>query len=185
MAAKLKGDQDTLEKYQEYLSKARIFNAPNGKSVSSQPKYAKVLQLNGHPWADSIHLESEIPGFYTRYLATVKQDIGVLVTYSINKAKYQEYLGQFEDMVKSLKVFRKQGGVNTNTGGSIFNQAQLPGAFTEQQVFPEGQGQQQAAGGGAAKGKQKQEGGALMLILLAAAGGVGFIIYKKKQAGGG
>ena len=182
LAAKLKGDQDSLDKYQEYLAKPRAFNAPNGKSITSQSKYAKVMQVNGHPWVDSIHMESEIPGFYTRYLATVKQDIGVLVTYSINKNKYQEYLTQFEDMVKSLKVFRKAGGVNTNTAGSIFNQASLPGAFTQQQVFPDGQ-PTAAADAGANKPKPKQDNSSMMLLLLVGAAVVGFIIYKKKQQG--
>lgn len=179
LAAKLKGDADSLEKYQEYLTKPRNFSAPNGKPVTSQPKYAKGMQINGHPWIDSIHLESEIPGFYTRYLATVKQDIGVLVTYSINKAKYQEYLSQFDDMVKSLKVFRKQGGVNSNINGpSLFSQAQAPGAFT-QSVFPD-QTPQPVAQAPQTKPK-KQQDDLTFYIIIGAIAVVGFIIIKKRR----
>ncbi|MEW6056860.1 MAG: hypothetical protein AB1540_09615 [Bdellovibrionota bacterium] len=183
LAAKLKGDQDTLDKYQEYLMKPRAFAAPNGKSVTSQPKYTEVKQLNQHPWVVSLHLESEIPGFYTRYLATVKQDIGVLVTYSINKNKYQEYSTQFEDMVKSLKVFRKPGsGINTNVGQSIFAQAQMPGSFTQQSVFGEASPSPASTAAGT---KPKNDGGDDNLGMLALLGAVvvAFIIIKKRRRG--
>lgn len=177
LAAKLKGDQDSLEKYQEYLAKPRLFTTPNGKSVSSEPKYAKVAPINSQDWVDSIHLQSEIPDFYTRYLATVKQDIAVLVTYSINKAKYQEYLTQFEEMVKSLKVFRKTGGINTNVNANLFNQAQLPGSFTAGQVFPDN-----LTADGKKKAKKKSEDGDSSLLLIVLLIGVGgFILYKRKK----
>ncbi len=137
LAAKLKGEQDSLDKYQEYLTKPRSFAAPNGKNVTSQPRSTRVRELNAHPWVDSLHLDSEIPGFYTRYLATIKQDIGVLVTYSVNQNKYKEYTAEFEALVSSLKVFRKAGGFNTNTAQNIFNQAAPPGSFTAQNIFPD------------------------------------------------
>lgn len=174
-AAKLKGDQDSLDKYQEYLNKPRAFTAPGNKPLTSQPKYTKVSEINSQPWVDSLHLESEISGFYTRYLATVKQDIGVLVTYSINKNKYQDYLNDFETMVKSLKVFRKAGGVNTDTSKSIFNQAQLPGSFTAQNVFPD------QAAPAEAKKEKKKESDDTMLYLIIGAAAVGFFIWKKKK----
>src|SRR5262249_35545761 len=97
LAAKLKGDQDSMEKYTAYLKNARSFKSPTGKDIASQPKYTANKQLNGQVWVDSLHLESEIPGFFTRYLATVYQDIGVLVTYSVNKTKFQDYQKQFEE----------------------------------------------------------------------------------------
>ncbi len=177
LAAKLKGEQDTLDQYQEFLSKARNFTAPNNKPVSSKPKYAKVVQLNNHPWVDSIHLESELPGFYTRYIATIKQDIAVLVTYSIYQTKYQEYLPEFETMVKSMKVFRKAGGVNTNLAQSIFNQAQLPSGFTQKNVFPD------QAPDTADKPKTAQKSDdTLLWVLIGGAAIVGFIIYKRKRS---
>ncbi|MBI3544330.1 MAG: hypothetical protein HY075_13750 [Deltaproteobacteria bacterium] len=107
LAAKLKGDKDTLDEYQKYLEKPRAFTGVNGKALTSLPKYARTKAVNGQLWVDSLHLESEIPNYYTRYLATAKNDIGVLVTYSVFKEKYAAYDGQFEDMIASLKVFRK------------------------------------------------------------------------------
>lgn len=185
LAAKLKGDMDTLEQYQEYLKKERDFAAPNGAKVKSNPKYVRVSQLNQQPWVDSLHLESEVPGFYTRYLATVKQDIAVLVTYSINKAKYQDYLPQFEEMVKSLKVFRKAGtGINQLAQGSLFNSnsaaiggsALFSAAGGDAAASPAAEQKKPAQGGG---------GGDMIVLLIAAAAVGGFIIWKKKQQSGG
>lgn len=124
-AAKLKGEQDSLDAYSAYLKKPKSFTSTAGKPVTSEQKYTRITDLAGQAWVDSLHLDSEIPGYYTRYLATVHQDIGVLVTYSIHKAKYQDYSKDFEAMVKTLKVFRKTGGINTSAG-SLFNTVQIP-----------------------------------------------------------
>ena len=181
LAAKLKGDQDTLDKYQDYLSKARVFSAPNGKGISSQPKYAKMTELNAQPWVDALHLESEIPGFFTRYLATIKSDIGVLVTYSIDRNKYLEYQPQFEEMVKSMKVFRKAGaGINSNPNASLFNTAQLPGSFTRDGVFSNAG----ASPDPKAKKPTTEEDNPMLLIGVVGAILVAFVIYKKKKSGG-
>ena len=184
LAAKLKGDQDSLEQYQTYLSKARNFTAPNTKATLSKPKYSKLIEINGQPWVDSLHLESELPNFYTRYLATVKQDIGVLVTYSIYHTKYQEYLGQFDSMVKSLKVFRKSGGVNTNVAQNLFNQAPVPSTFTGQNTFPDQPAQTTETA--AAPPAATSDGGMdpMLLLIIGGVAVVGFIIYKKKKSAG-
>jgi hypothetical protein len=183
LAAKLKGDQDDLLKYQDHLTKPRTFSAPNGKLITSQPKYARQIQLNGQPWVDSLHTESEIPGFYTRYLATVKEDIGILVTYSVNKAKFTDYQPQFEDMVKSLKAFRKRGApIAANPADqSIFNAANSAiSNITGAQVFPNTQG-----GGAAKQPKPKKEEDNTTLYLVLGGAVVAFILYKRRKQGGG
>lgn len=136
LAAKLKGDQDSLDQYLSYLKATKTYTSISGKPMKSEPKYAKTVNLNGQPWVDALHMESEIPGFYTRYLATVKDDIGVLITYSIAKAKYQEYLPDFENMVRTLKVFRKQGGINTAPAGTNLMNPQIPQHVSDGTIFP-------------------------------------------------
>jgi hypothetical protein len=177
LAAKLKGDQDSLDQYLAYLKAAKTYTNIQGKPVKSEPKYAKTSNLNGQPWVDALHMESELPGFYTRYLATVKQDIGVLVTYSINKNKYQQYLNDFDNMVKTLKVFRKAGGINVAPqGGNLFQNAQIPANVGSETVFPGAQFQ----GGSDAKPASPQQKLPIPLILIAV-GVVGFIIWKRRQ----
>jgi hypothetical protein len=180
LAAKLKGDQDSLDQYQTYLSAAKTYTSVTGKPVKSEVKYpAKTVNLNGQAWVDSLHLESEIPGFYTRYLATVKQDIGVLVTYSVAKAKYANYTEAFENMIKTLKVFRKPGAINTggNSNGTIFSNTTIPaGAVSDSTVF----------GGApvpteAPKPKKPKSDNSMLLLLAVGVVVVIFVIRRKKQ----
>jgi hypothetical protein len=136
LAAKLQGAQDTLDQYLDYLKKAKRFTTPSGKAVSSQVRYARNKTIQDHTWVDSLQLESEVPGFYTRYLATVKEGIGILVTYSVNKAKYSEYQDEFESMVSSLKAFRKEGGLNAAPATSdLFAQGGMPARISAESVF--------------------------------------------------
>ena len=141
LAAKIQGDQDTLDQYLTYLKAPKTFTNTQGKSMTSTVSYAQSKSINERMWVDSLHMESEVPGFYTRYLATVTDGIGILVTYSVNKGKYQEYNPMFEDMVKSLKAFRKDGGLNAAPANSdLFKQAKIPAGVTGDTVFGSVQG---------------------------------------------
>lgn len=178
LAAKLKGEQDSLDQYRAYLKQPKAYTSVGGKSVRSEPKYANDIQINAHPWIDSLHMESEIPGFYTRYLATVKEDIGVLVTYSINRAKYQQYLDDFENLVKTLRVFRKPGGINSlgDASKNLFNTT-IPKSLSQETVFPSGNVQ-----GGADTPKPKpQEDDSMLYILGIAGAALAFIIWRKRR----
>ena len=107
LAAKIRGSQDSLDQYQNYLKSAKNFTLPGGKTQVSEAKYAKVSRINDHQWIDALHLASEVPGFYTRYLATVKADLGVAVTFSVGKDHYAAYQSIFDNIVASLRVFRQ------------------------------------------------------------------------------
>jgi hypothetical protein len=179
LAAKLKGDQDSLDQYLQYLKAAKSYTSVQGKPIRSEPRYAKTVNINGQVWVDSLHLESEIPSFYTRYLATVKQDIGVLVTYSINKDKYKQYLQDFEAMVQTLKVFRKAGGINAAPANTdLFKNTQIPAHISENTVYPD----VNPAGGGEGGAPKPRDGGDLpMLPLLAGGAVVLYILWRRRQ----
>ena len=107
LAAKVRGSQDSLDQYEDYLNNQKTFTLPGGKNQVSEPKYTKVSSINNHRWVDALHLASEVPGFYTRYLATVKADLGVAVTFSVGKDYYSAYQSIFDNIVSSLRVFRQ------------------------------------------------------------------------------
>jgi hypothetical protein len=105
LAAKYRGEQDSLDAYQAYLKQAKSFNLPGGKTQISEAKSVAIKTINGQRWVDALHLASEVPGFYTRYLATVKDNLGVAVTFSVSKDHYDAYQDIFEKVVATLKVF--------------------------------------------------------------------------------
>ncbi len=176
LAAKVRGPQDSLDQYLEYLKSPKTYNTPQNRPVTSEAKYAKTISINGQAWVDSLHLASEIPGFYTRYLATIKSDIGVLVTYSINKDKYQQYLNDFEGMVKTLKVFRKAGGINAAPANANLFNIQAPSHVSPDSVF--------APQGGSDRPLKKEPNDTMFWLLLGGAA-VAFIIWRKRRSGGG
>ena len=152
LAAKIQGDQDTLDQYQAYLKNPKVYSTAQGKQVTSDVRYSNTKSIGEKAWVDALHLESEIPGFYTRYLATVTDGIGVLVTYSVNKNKYQEYAPIFESMVNSLKAFRHEGGLNAAPASSdLFKNTKVPAGVSGDTVFGNIQGadeeKKKAAGG--------------------------------------
>jgi hypothetical protein len=183
-AAKLKGDQDNLKQYLDYLNAPKSYQSVTGKAVVSEKKIAKNTNIKEHPWVDALHLESEIPGYYTRYFATVYEDIGVLVTYSVAKNQYQDYTKLFEPMVNTLRVFRKKGPINVvggpTNGLPQVNVGQHMGGdplFPDQPAAP-------AEKVGSTKGTGEDDGGMLPLLLLVVVGAGAFIYIRKKRQGG-
>lgn len=173
LAAKIKkAGMDELPEYKKHLEKPAQYTSLSGETVTSEPRYVKELEISGKTWIDSLHLQSEIPDFYTRYLATVESDLGILVTFSVRKDKYDEYAPDIEAMVKSMRAFRKPGSINDGSG---------PGDIKSPDDILFGKG-----GGGEGKMGKKASGGgeeaaSLLLLLVLAGAGVGFVIWKKKQ----
>lgn len=112
LAAKIRGEQDSLDEYMAYLKKTKEYNLPGGKKQISEPKNTKMSTINDQRWVDALHLASEVPGFYTRYLATVKEDLGVAVTFSVTKDLYSQYQPIIDKLVSTLRVFRQKKDSN-------------------------------------------------------------------------
>ncbi|MCC7406311.1 MAG: hypothetical protein IT288_18095 [Bdellovibrionales bacterium] len=104
LTAKEAGPSDTLQAYVAHLKTSRTIMDPMGKPFQSQVVGAKTWTINNHMWVDSIHMGSEVTSYYTRYLATVKESIAILVTFSAHKAHYTKYSGDFMKAIQSLSV---------------------------------------------------------------------------------
>ena len=188
LAAKIrKPGMDELDVYRKHLENKQQYQAPNGQKVISEPRYVKDIQVNGKTWIDSLHLQSEIPDFFTRYLATVEADLGVLITFSVRKDKYTEYAPDIDAMVKSLRVFRKPGAINS-AGGDL--DVELEEELGDINPFPDEQpcpkGQKRSRKTLKCVTPKKKSGGdddIFFLIAVIAALGVGFIVWKKKRQG--
>ena len=112
LAAKYRGDQDSLDQYQAYLKAPKTFTLPGGKTQISEAKSVSARDINGQKWVDALHLASEVPGFYTRYLATVKDSLGIAVTFSVAKDHYESYQELFDKIIATLKVFDQKTANN-------------------------------------------------------------------------
>ncbi len=117
---------DSLDSYEKFLKTPKTITEEDGKTpITSKVIYARKRNINGTVWLDSLHFQSELPGFWARYLATVNSPVAILVTYIVSDEYYNQISPQFERMVTSLKV---------NTGFNAMNVPptkqgeQIPGA---------------------------------------------------------
>lgn len=182
LAAKIRGPSDSLSLYQAHLKAAKTFTLPGGQTQVSEPKYTKLNTINDHSWVDSLHMASEIPGFYTRYMATTKEDLGIAVTFSVAKDHYEAYQDLFERIIQTIRVFRQK---NVKTGNFVPVREGNDGDLLDGPIIPTTDGvadlgRQRKRRGGSGGG-----GAADYLIYLAIAGAAGFALVKlrKKKPG--
>jgi hypothetical protein len=105
LTAKEVGPTDSLNLYTSHLSTSQpTAYRVKQESMSKVVYPAKQILVNDHHWIDGLHLASEIPHYYTRYLATIKDKIAVLVTLSAHSEHYTRYSKDFFKTVQSLRV---------------------------------------------------------------------------------
>jgi len=96
---------DNFAKYQEELRKPRDMRDLLGNAFKSDVKYVRERQILNHPWIDSLHLSSEIPGFYTRYVASIREKVAGLITYSVAESVFPKYAQVMDQMIDSAEIF--------------------------------------------------------------------------------
>lgn len=111
-------DWDSIDNYEKYLKKTRTIEEEDGTKLKSEVRYTRRRNINGFVWIDSLQKNSEVPGFWTRYLATIqklgKHKLAILVTYIVSNENYKKMAPQFERMVASL---RPKDQLSLNTPG--------------------------------------------------------------------
>lgn len=108
LAAKVAGPEDNLTTFQNYLSKPKKIATKVGTPMPSQVMYSRPRQLANHDWVQAQHLGSEIQDYYTLYLATVKDQLAILASFSTEKNRYQTYNPIFDKAIKTLKITASQ-----------------------------------------------------------------------------
>lgn len=99
------GSQDSLKVYYDYLNASLTMTDPStGKKGKSVPKTIQYKDISGQTWVDSQHLSYAVPNYYTRFLATAKDGRSVLISLTVDKAKYAMYMSKLYKMVESIKL---------------------------------------------------------------------------------
>lgn len=109
---------DTFQKYEEHLSKPiTVPLRSGGTELSKVYKKPEYIQIQSQRWIDGFHLGSEVPNYFTRYLATIKESIAVLVTFSAHKDEYAKYSSDFTKAIQSLRVIASKS-LSASGGGN-------------------------------------------------------------------
>lgn len=141
LTAKEVGASDGLSQYETYLKQPKTIPDSSGRPFTSEVKGVKVRKINDHDWMDGLHMGSEIPTFYTRYLATTKQSIAVLVTFSAHKRFYTKFSNDFFKAILSLRVTAPQkigAGSNSVRGAGESLGAPLGTSFPSDMIVDDG-----------------------------------------------
>ena len=102
--AKETGPSDSMSKYEEHLKQSRLLPNRNGEPTQSKIIHIKRRFIFEQEWVDGMHLGSEVANYYTRYLAGIKENVAVLVTFSAHLQHYTKYSSDFFRAVQSLRV---------------------------------------------------------------------------------
>lgn len=100
LAQKLRGAQDTLEKYEAHLRQPR-----SSEHGTSEVQHVRRTHVRGQEWVDALHLGSELRDYLTRYLATTTSGRGILITFSAAADRYADYEPDVDVLMESLVVY--------------------------------------------------------------------------------
>ncbi len=104
LAAKVAGPEDNITNFKNYLGQPKKITTKVGTPMPSQVVYSRERVLANTQWVQAQHLGSEIQDYYTLYLATIKDQLAILISFSSEKNRYQIYNPIFDKAIKSLKV---------------------------------------------------------------------------------
>ena len=104
VSAKEAGPEDNFTSFEKYLKVPRTIRVTGTTPKISKVQYVRTIKIHNQPWADGAHLNSEIDGYFTRYLATVKERLSILVTLSAAQSRWKGFQKDFATIVNSLKV---------------------------------------------------------------------------------
>ena len=129
LTAKEVGPTDSLSAYRAHLQTPRSIPAKTGAPQMSKVIHVKDRTIGNHPWIDGMHLGSEVGPYYTRYLATIKDKVAVLVTFSAHKEHFTKYSGDFLAAIESLRAVAEKdmsvAGGGTGSAGAMQGQESI------------------------------------------------------------
>ena len=77
LTAKEKGPTDSFDQYKSHVNSPISSNGRGGPLTSRVVYQAQQNRYNDQTWLDSLHQDSEVKNFFTRYLATIKEPIAI------------------------------------------------------------------------------------------------------------
>jgi hypothetical protein len=120
LTAKEAGIPDTFVAYNEHLSKPILLNLKTGGTMMSTITIPpREYAVGDQKWLDALHSNSEVQNYYTRYLATIKDKIAILVTFSAHSKFYAKHSAHFMKTIQSLKVIAAKDLTSRPESGPI------------------------------------------------------------------
>jgi hypothetical protein len=181
LTAKEIGPVDSFAQYKQHLNTPQKVAAKPASGIMSRIMYPpKEYKINDQVWIDGLHMSSEVPNFFTRYLATIKDKIAVLVTFSAHKDAYSKYSPEFFKAVQSLRVVAASNLLAAPEMGPLRPGSETLGAPISAAVPSDMEGEELAEGSESFSSGNKTQMLFLSIGLLLLALG-GYVYFKSKS----
>lgn len=182
LTAKETGPMDSFEAYLNHLNTPQQVTYRNIGTTTSRIVYPpKRVTVNDQMWIDGLHLGSEVPSYFTRYLATIKNKIAVLVTFSAHRNKYTEYSPAFFRAVQSLRVIATSNLLSNPDMGPVRPSTETLGAPISGAMPGDLDGGDGGIGGLGGAGRSSSTKTLLLVMALLLAGGGVYIFMKSRR----
>ena len=166
---------DTFDKYKEYLKQTKPMRDLLGKGYTTQVKYVKDKKIRDQMWVDSLQIGPEIPGFYSRYVASIKEQVAGLISYHVAESVFAKWAEPLDRMIDSAEIRfdpKAFDEIVKSRNLSLFGSKPAPRTAPKEAVA-EAPAEQPASD--SSDLYMKIAGGVVILIV------VGVIIYRKKK----
>ncbi|MGU3420751.1 hypothetical protein [Methylobacterium sp. D54C] len=106
LAAKLKGPDDRLDRYEDHLAATRPVMDGRGNQLgrSSRVDFVKREAIGDKMWVHARHYESELATYYTEYLASTTDALAILVTFSAYEEYFDRSFDRFFPAILSIRL---------------------------------------------------------------------------------
>ncbi|MCB0356225.1 MAG: hypothetical protein KDD40_04420 [Bdellovibrionales bacterium] len=102
--AKLASREDSLQAF--YVSLKQPLISSNGVSQNQYSKVYFVKQelINQQYWIHALHLNSNIPNYFTEYLVTLKGDLAIGIELNFHQSRYSKYKDKMIEISNKLQL---------------------------------------------------------------------------------
>lgn len=178
LTAKEVGPTDSFDSYTQHLGTPQKNSLnPAASRVVYPPKQVKI---NDQVWIDGLHSGSEVVNYFTRYLATIKDRVAILVTYSAHKDYYAKYSPEFFKSVQSLRVIATKNILASPEGAALRPGSETLGAPIGAAMPADIVAQESEVPGTGAKGKAEKTKMLFMGLGIAVLG-IGLYVFLKMK----
>lgn len=175
LTAKEVGPTDAFNLYEQHLNTPMTLTLKSGETNQSLVQYrAKTMKISDQDWIDSLHLNSEVPNYYTRYVATIKDRIAILVTFSAHKDFYTKYSADFFKAIQSLQVIASKNLLARPDTGPLRPGSELLGSAIGSAIPADMQGAELLR-------KKKSGDNTLLYGLLLIIAAIGIYLFLKRR----
>ncbi len=181
LTAKEVGPTDSFGAYEQHLNTPQAMQGKKTSGITSAIRAkAKTYPISNQNWIDGFHESSEVENYLTRYLATIKEQVAILVTFSAHKTVYAKYSADFEKAIRSLSAKSVKNIYGTGVAGGSLRPAE--GQIFGQHIKDAMTGLDedlQAGDPNANAGESRKS--LLLLIVAAVLVGAGVFLFLKKK----